>query len=75
MQGYCRDIGLNNHRSLNAMHNKDCSSVCVWEGGGEGEWRVFVGVSCLCVWANVYVCICHSHDCKVFLAIRTKIRS
>ena len=42
--------------------------VCVWEGGGVG-W----GVSCVCVWANVYVCICHLRDRKkIFLASKDK---
>ena len=29
-------------------------------GGGGGV----VSVSCVCVWPTVYVCICHSCDCK-----------
>ena len=40
--------------------------VCVEEGS------VFVGVSCVCVWASVYVCICHSCDRKIFFASKDK---
>ena len=46
--------------------------VCV-EGTGRGGWvrGVVVGVSC--VYANVYVCIFHSHDHKkIFLASKDK---
>ena len=32
--------------------------VCVCVGGV----GMFVGVSCACVWANGYVCICHPYD-------------
>ena len=39
--------------------------VCVFGKGG----GVFVGVSCVCVWANVYVCICHSRDHKMIFLI------
>ena len=39
--------------------------LCVWGEGG--------GVSCICVLANVYVCICHSHNRKkIFLASKDK---
>ena len=42
-----------------------CLRVCVCGGG----W----GVSCVCVLANVYVCICHLHDRKnIFLASKDK---
>ena len=41
-----------------------------WGGGGGGEVRW--GVSCVCVWANVYVCICHLRDRKIFLASKDK---
>ena len=47
--------------------------LCVGGEGVEGGWGVFVGVSCVCVWANVYVCICHSRDrMKIFLASEDK---
>ena len=39
----------------------------VWEGGGVGGGGG-VDLSFVCVWANVYVCICHSRDRKtIFL--------
>ena len=51
-----------------------CLRVCMWEEVGGGG--VFVGVSCFCVWANVYVCICDSRDHKkIFLTSKDKIKS
>ena len=35
--------------------------VCVEGVGGGGGGGC---LSCVCVWANVYVCICHSRDRK-----------
>ena len=36
---------------------------------------MFVGVSCVCVSAKVYVCICHSRDReKMFLVSKDKIK-
>ena len=47
--------------------------ACVWGGEGWVGGGVFVGVSCVCVWANVYVCICHSrHRKKIFLASKDR---
>ena len=44
-----------------------CLRVCVCVGGG---------VSCVCVWASVYVCICHSREVsdrkKIFFASKDK---
>ena len=43
--------------------------ACVLGGGGGGGW----GVSCVCVWAIEYVCICHLRDRKkIFLASKDK---
>ena len=56
------------------LHNvhDTCLRVCKGGGGGE-EWGVFVRLSCVCVWASVYVCICHSRDCKKrFVASKDK---
>ena len=47
-----------------------CVCVCVgggWGGGG-GRGR---GISFVCVWDNVYVCICHSRDSKKSLIAST----
>ena len=44
------------HKGIQAWYRLACVCVCGRRGG------VFVGVSCVCVWANGYVCICHSCD-------------
>ena len=48
-----------------------CVCVCVSVAGV--RVGVFVGVSYVCVWANVYACICHSRESKkIFLASKDK---
>ena len=44
-----------------------CVCMCVCMEGG------VVDVCCVCVWANVYVCIYHSRERKIFLASKDKI--
>ena len=60
------EVLKSSQRYMGMMHAYKCACVCVGGGGGEEEvvvvvgvgGEVFVGVSYICVWANVYVCIC-----------------